>query len=170
MLEHVLTFLQSSCEDLVQLVYAVAQTLLDVLILYLSFFLVPKNKKPWVLIQGLCRYLVCYNKIYADPQTSLSIARTLYDVKPDHKGRHDIVWCSSFDTSCVSLWFILVSIVRLYLYLVNHCFTKFYFLSPNNCNKFMNKLIKSIYNVNAPRTSAASVVSTLSSSRICCVS
>ena len=48
MLEHVLTFPQLSYEDLLQLVYAVAQTLLDVLILYLSFFLVPKTKNPGV--------------------------------------------------------------------------------------------------------------------------
>jgi hypothetical protein len=48
MLEHVLTFLRSSCEDLVELVYAVAQTLLAFSILYLSFFLVPKTKNPRV--------------------------------------------------------------------------------------------------------------------------
>ena len=48
MLEHVLTFLQSSYEDLVQLVYAVAQTLLVFSVLYLSFFLVPKTKNPGV--------------------------------------------------------------------------------------------------------------------------
>ena len=63
MLEHVPTFPQSSCEDLVQLVYAVACTLLAFLILYLSFSLFQKQKTLEFLVPGSFEVWVCCRTI-----------------------------------------------------------------------------------------------------------